>query len=130
MSNVPPLNIMFKSYDERLQENEREIRTLRSEVAGTSAYQKNLYKQFEKLDSSINDKVDGAVRAISNKVDEIKGDLGELKGKVVHASSRIDNLENNLKERSAWNEMYRKGFLILLGAAAPPLIQWIVGLLS
>jgi len=153
MNSTPSPLAWLEIHEKRLQKLEEVARHQESVQAATVAYQKSFKDQVEKmeagvnqrflrledqvqrLEESINDKidskVDGAVERIVEKVDEIKQEVVDLKGRVDNNSERIEVLEDKKKEKSAWNEVYRKIVLLLVGAAAsqaiPRLIQFLSG---
>lgn len=153
MHNTPSPLAWLEIHEKRLQKLEEVARHHESAQAATVAYQKSFKDQVEKmeagvnqrflrledqvqrLEESINDKidskVDGAVERIVEKVDEIKQEVVDLKGRVDNNSERIEVLEDQKKEKSAWNDVYRKIVLLLVGAAAsqaiPRLIQFLFG---
>lgn len=153
MHSAPSPLAWLEIHEKRLQKLEEVARHQESVQAATVAYQKSFKDQVEKmeagvnqrflrledqvqrLEESINDKidskVDGAVERIVEKVDEIKQEVVDLKGRVDNNSERIEILEDKKKEKSAWNDVYRKIVLLLVGAAAsqaiPRLIQFLSG---
>lgn len=153
MNSTPSPLAWLEIHEKRLQKLEEVVRHQESAQAATVAYQKSFKDQVEKmearvnqrflrledqvqrLEESINDKidskVDGAVERIVEKVDEIKQEVVDLKGRVDNNSERIEILEDKKKEKSAWNDVYRKIVLLLVGAAAsqaiPRLIQFLAG---
>ena len=55
-------------------------------------------------------------------------DVNEVKGKVDKNTKRLDEVESEKQEKSAWNDMVRKGILLLTGAAASTAIPRILDL--